>query len=45
MTIDLILAGGRVRTLDPANPSATALAVSDGRLAYVGDDAGALALR
>jgi predicted amidohydrolase YtcJ len=45
MTIDLILVGGRVRTLDPATPSATALAVADGRLAYVGDDAGATALR
>jgi predicted amidohydrolase YtcJ len=45
MTTDLILVNGRVRTLDPAVPSAAALAIADGRLAFVGDDAGALELR
>jgi predicted amidohydrolase YtcJ len=36
--IDIALVNGRVRTLDPDNPSATALAVSDGVLAAVGSD-------
>ncbi len=34
---DLILAGAEVRTLDPARPYATAVAVHDGMIAAVGD--------
>jgi hypothetical protein len=37
--IDLALVNGRIRTLDPDRPSATALAIADGVLAAVGDDA------
>jgi hypothetical protein len=40
---DLVLAGGRVWTAEAGQPRATALAVRDGRIVYVGDDAGALA--
>ncbi|MGX6447762.1 amidohydrolase [Patulibacter sp. S7RM1-6] len=36
---DLLLVGGRVRTLDPTRPSASAVAVRDGRIVAVGDDA------
>jgi predicted amidohydrolase YtcJ len=36
---DLVLAGGVVITLDPAHPRATAVAVRDGRIVAVGDDA------
>ena len=36
---DLILTGGRVRTLDPERPAATALAVTAGEISAVGDDA------
>ncbi|MFJ4688991.1 amidohydrolase [Streptomyces sp. NPDC088789] len=36
-TADLILAGARVRTLDPARPTATAVAVTDGVISAVGD--------
>jgi hypothetical protein len=36
--IDLALVNGRIRTLDPSNPTATALAVSDGVLTAVGSD-------
>src|SRR6185295_7294835 len=36
---DLVLAGGIVITLDPGHPRATALAVRDGRIVAVGDDA------
>src|SRR5437867_252061 len=36
---DLVLAGGVVITLDPARPRATALAVRDGRIVAVGDEA------
>jgi len=36
--IDLALVGGRVRTLDPAQPSATAVAISGGTIAAVGSD-------
>jgi predicted amidohydrolase YtcJ len=36
--IDLALVNGRIRTLDPGRPHATALAVSDGVLAAVGSD-------
>jgi predicted amidohydrolase YtcJ len=35
---DLILHGGRLTTLDPANPTATAVAVKGGKLLAVGDD-------
>lgn len=35
-TADLILTGARIRTLDPGNPHATALAVRDGHIAAVG---------
>jgi predicted amidohydrolase YtcJ len=35
---DLILTGGRVRTLDPQRPSATALAIADGTIVAVGAD-------
>src|SRR5215218_6316659 len=37
--IDLALVSGRVRTLDPRQPSATAVAIAGGRIAAVGDDA------
>ncbi|MFH8615783.1 amidohydrolase [Streptomyces sp. NPDC017979] len=36
---DIVLTGAAVRTLDPARPHATAVAVADGRIAAVGDDA------
>jgi len=36
---DLVLAGGVVVTLDPAHPRASAVAVRDGRIVAVGDDA------
>jgi predicted amidohydrolase YtcJ len=36
---DLVLVRGRVRTLDPGRPSGTAVAVADGRIVAVGDDA------
>ncbi|MDP7112468.1 MAG: amidohydrolase family protein, partial [Myxococcota bacterium] len=42
---DLIVHNGVVHTLDPAAPQARALAARDGRIVFVGDDAGALALR
>ncbi len=41
---DLVLAGGRIVTLDPERPEATALAARDGRIVAVGDDAEILAL-
>jgi len=37
--VNVVLAGARVRTLDPARPLASHIAVADGRIAYVGDDA------
>lgn len=37
---DLVFRGGMVFTADPARPAARAVAVKDGRIAYVGDDAG-----
>ena len=40
---DLILTGGRVWTADPATPWAEAIAIRDGRIAFVGDTAGAMA--
>ena len=42
MTADLILAGGRVYTVDRARPVAEAVAVSGGRIVAVGDDADVL---
>lgn len=36
---DLVLLGGRIVTMDPAQPEATALAATDGRIVAVGDDA------
>ncbi|MGH3241611.1 MAG: amidohydrolase, partial [Spirillospora sp.] len=42
MTIaETLLVGGRVLTLDPAQPFATAVAIKDGTIAWVGDDTGA----
>jgi len=41
---DMVLRGGIVRTMDTAVPTATALAVRDGRIVFVGDDTGASAL-
>ncbi|MFI7103630.1 amidohydrolase [Streptomyces sp. NPDC050161] len=35
---DTVLTGARVRTLDPARPWATAVAVQDGRITAVGDE-------
>ncbi|GEC08199.1 amidohydrolase [Streptomyces spinoverrucosus] len=37
-TADLVLTGAQVRTLDPARPRATAVAVRDGLVAAVGDE-------
>lgn len=36
--MDLLLRNARVHTVDPARPSAQAVAVEDGRIAWVGDD-------
>jgi predicted amidohydrolase YtcJ len=41
---DLILHHGRVTTLDRSNPSATAVAIRDGKFVRVGNDADVLAL-
>ena len=38
---DWVLTGGDIVTMDDGNPSATAVAIEDGELTYVGDDAGA----
>ncbi len=35
---DMILTGARIHTLDKARPAASALAVRNGRIVYVGDD-------
>jgi hypothetical protein len=35
----LVIANGRVLTMSPAQPEATAVAIVDGRIAYVGNDA------
>ena len=37
---DLAVRNADVRTMDPAKPRATAIAARDGKLVYVGDDAG-----
>jgi predicted amidohydrolase YtcJ len=42
---DLIVTNARIHTVDDARPHAQALAVRDGRVAFVGDAPGALALR
>ncbi|MFC3614911.1 amidohydrolase [Lutimaribacter marinistellae] len=36
---DLVLRNGRITTLDPASPDATAIAISDGRVLATGSDA------
>ncbi len=41
---DLILFGGPIHTADPANPTAEAIAVEDGRIVFVGSREGAFAL-
>ena len=38
---DLVITGGHVDTMNPAAPSAQAVAVRGGRIVFVGDDAGA----
>jgi predicted amidohydrolase YtcJ len=38
---DSVWRNGRIHTVDEARPWATAVAISDGRFVYVGDDAGA----
>ena len=43
--MDTILFNGRVATMDPACPSATAVSIENGRFAAVGDDREILALR
>ena len=43
--MDTILFNGRITTLDPARPSATAAAIQGGRFAAVGDDHEIVALR
>ena len=41
---DLILYNGRVTTLDRSNPTATAVAITDGKFAAVGSDVEVLLL-
>jgi predicted amidohydrolase YtcJ len=43
MPADLLLVNGRVRTMDPANPLVSAVAIRQGRVVFAGDDAGAKA--
>ncbi len=45
MSVDLILHNGKLTTLDPANPRATAVAISDGVLTAVASDAEVMALK
>ncbi|GJG87909.1 amidohydrolase [Gemmatimonadetes bacterium T265] len=45
LAADLVVVNARVYTADAGRPLATALAVRGGRLAFVGDDGGARALR
>ena len=40
---DLLLVNGRIRTMDPANPVVSAVAIRMGRVVHAGDDAGAKA--
>jgi predicted amidohydrolase YtcJ len=42
---DLILINGRVKTLDPGKPNATAVAIKDGRFLAVGAEGGIMAYR
>ena len=42
---DLVVTNARIYTVDEARPLATALAVKDGRVLFVGDERGALTLR
>jgi predicted amidohydrolase YtcJ len=39
---DLVILGGDVQTMDSSNPRASAIAGRDGKIIYVGDDAGAM---
>lgn len=41
---DLVVLGAQVITMDPARPTASAVALRDQRVVYVGDDAGVAAL-
>ena len=43
-TADLILVNGQITTLNPSQPEATAVAIRNGRFAYVGEEQGARAL-
>lgn len=43
--VELILHGGRITTLDPAQPQASAVAIRDGRFAAIGSDDEILAQR
>src|SRR5690606_31824889 len=45
MTADLILFNGRFHTVDPEKPTASAVAVKDGRFLAVGSDADVMAYR
>ncbi|XHO03253.1 Adenine deaminase [Ralstonia syzygii] len=45
MTADLILHNGRIHTVDRDRPTASAVAVRDGRFVAVGDDATVMAQR
>ncbi len=45
MNADLILFNGRLHTVDRENPTATAVAIKDGKFIAVGSDAEAMALR
>ncbi|WP_338337874.1 amidohydrolase, partial [Xanthomonas citri] len=42
--VDLVIRNARITTLDPRQPNATAIAVADGRIVAVGDDAQIMAL-
>jgi predicted amidohydrolase YtcJ len=42
---ETLLFNGRIVTLDPANPTATAMAIKDGQFSAVGDDREIMALR
>lgn len=42
---DLVITNARIYTVDPTRPLADAMAVRDGRVAFVGSERGALALR
>jgi predicted amidohydrolase YtcJ len=44
MPDDLVLLNGRIHTLNPAQPRASALVARHGHIAYIGDDAGARAI-